>query len=44
VNRALSERICRLLEKALGIPGARVYLNMLDVAAQDWGYDGTTYG
>ena len=44
VNRALAERICGLLERALGIPGGRVYLNMLDVAARDWGHDGTTYG
>ncbi len=44
VNAALSQKICRLLEEELGIPGARVYLVMTDVRAQDWGHDGGTFG
>jgi phenylpyruvate tautomerase len=44
VNRALSERICRLLGERLSIPGERVYLNFTDVEAGRWGHDGTTLG
>ena len=44
VNGVLSARICRLLEEELGIPGARVYLVMTDVRADDWGHDGGTFG
>jgi phenylpyruvate tautomerase len=43
VNRRLAERICAALA-GLGIPRDRVYLNFLDVAAADWGHDGTTFG
>ena len=44
VNQALSERICRLLEEELHVPAARVYLNMRNVPADDWGHDGGTFG
>ena len=43
VNRCLAERVCAALAE-LGIAGERVYLNFLDVAATDWGHDGTTFG
>jgi phenylpyruvate tautomerase len=44
VNRALAEKVCRLLAESLNIPGERVYLNMLDVKGNAWGHDGTTFG
>jgi phenylpyruvate tautomerase len=44
VNRKLSERICQLLAESLRIPADRVYLNMRNVAASDWGHDGSTFG
>lgn len=44
VNRELSAKLCTILAESLGIPGERVYLNMLDVAPGDWGHDGVTFG
>jgi phenylpyruvate tautomerase PptA (4-oxalocrotonate tautomerase family) len=44
VNQALSEKMCRLLEEELHVPAARVYLNMRNVPADDWGHDGGTFG
>ena len=44
MNRAIAERVCRLLGESLHIPGDRVYLNMVDVAADHWGHDGATFG
>ena len=44
VNQALSQKICRLLNDALGIPQSRVYLNFSDVDASNWGWKGTTFG
>ncbi len=44
VNRALAEKVCRLVGETLRIPGERVYLNMADVAADHWGHDGSTFG
>jgi len=44
VNQILSEKICRLLQQELGIPGDRVYLNMTDMPGDRWGHDGKTFG
>lgn len=44
VNAAVSSGICDLLKKSLGIEPARVYLTFTDVAAQNWGWDGKTFG
>jgi phenylpyruvate tautomerase len=44
VNQALSSKLCRLLEEELHVPSARVYLNMANVRADDWGHDGSTFG
>lgn len=43
-NRAISEASCRLLSRVLRVPGERVYLNFVDVAASHWGHDGRTFG
>ncbi len=44
VNRELSRKICRLLNESLGIPSDRIYLNFIDVAAANWGWNGSTFG
>lgn len=44
VNRTLSERLCTLLQERLGIPPDRVYLGFTSVAADHWGWNGTTFG
>ena len=44
VNRKLSQQVCKLLNDALGVPENRVYLNFTDVAANNWGWNGSTFG
>ena len=44
VNRTLSQKVCKLLNDSLGVPGNRVYLNFTDVAASNWGWNGSTFG
>jgi len=43
-NRKLSQQICKLLQDSLGIAIDRVYLNFTDVAAGNWGWNGSTFG
>lgn len=44
VNRKLSEQVCKLLSDSLGIAPERVYLNLTDVGAGNWGWNGSTFG
>ncbi|NOY75101.1 MAG: hypothetical protein GXP32_04835 [Kiritimatiellaeota bacterium] len=44
VNAVLSEAICGTIQEELGIPGDRVYINFIDIAASDWGWNGGTFG
>lgn len=44
VNRKLSERICALLKERLNIPPERVYLVFTSVSAENWGWNGGTFG
>ena len=44
VNRKLSQRICELLSETLGVPQNRIYLNLTDVRATNWGWNGSTFG
>jgi phenylpyruvate tautomerase PptA (4-oxalocrotonate tautomerase family) len=44
VNGKLAKLVGELLEKSLGVPGDRVYLNFTDVPASDWGWNGATFG
>ncbi len=44
VNRKISEQVCKLLTDALGIAGDRIYLNLTDVDAGCWGWNGSTFG
>lgn len=44
VNREISQNLCVLLNRILGIPANRVYLNFTDVAPANWGWNGSTFG
>lgn len=44
VNRKLSERVCALLQEQLDIPPDRVYLGFTSVGAENWGWNGGTFG
>ncbi|MBI5480407.1 MAG: hypothetical protein HY906_16205 [Deltaproteobacteria bacterium] len=44
VCQALAAQVCALLDRDLGVPGSRVYLNFTEVAAAKWGHDGGTFG
>ena len=44
VNRQLSEQIGALLQERLGIPPKRIYLGFTNVSAENWGWNGTTFG
>jgi phenylpyruvate tautomerase PptA (4-oxalocrotonate tautomerase family) len=44
VNRKLSQKVCQLLHDSLGIPPDRIYLNVTDVQASHWGWNGNTFG
>jgi phenylpyruvate tautomerase len=44
VNGKLSQKVCALLNKSLGIPPKRIYINFTDIKAANWGWDGSTFG
>jgi phenylpyruvate tautomerase len=44
VNRQLSQKVCRLLNEALGVPAERIYLNFTEIEASNWGWNGNTFG
>jgi phenylpyruvate tautomerase PptA (4-oxalocrotonate tautomerase family) len=44
VNREISQNLCVLLNKTLGISANRVYLNFTDVAPGNWGWNSSTFG
>lgn len=39
----LSEALCSLVTKALGIPGERIYIEFADVSPKLWGWNGSTF-
>lgn len=39
----LSAALCGLMEDALGIPAARVYIEFVNAPADYWGWDGGTF-
>jgi len=43
-NRKLSQQICKALKDSLGISPDRVCLNFTDVGADNWGWNGSTFG
>ncbi|TFH17337.1 MAG: hypothetical protein E4H02_03145 [Lentisphaerales bacterium] len=44
VNNAITGDLCRLLQSELGIPPESVYITFMDVAADCWGWNGSTFG
>jgi phenylpyruvate tautomerase len=44
VNSQLSQKISELLKHSLDISPDRIYLNFTDVAAENWGWNGQTFG
>ncbi len=44
VNKALSAEICKALESRLKISPSAVYINFTEVAASNWGHNGSTFG
>jgi len=44
VNRQLSQKICATLKEALSIEPNRIYLNLSDIDAANWGWNGSTFG
>ncbi len=44
VNRRISEKLCDLLVKELGMSSERIYITFTEVAASNWGWKGSTFG
>lgn len=42
-TRVLSEKLCGLVERHLGIPSSRVYVKFIDVRRGMWGWKGDTF-
>lgn len=40
---ALSQALCDLLEKGLGIPADRIYIEFADAQGKMWGWNGSTF-
>jgi len=44
VNGKISEKLCALLESRLEISPERIYINFTDIPAENWGWNGSTFG
>lgn len=44
VNRLITKDLCELLKTRLGIAPDRVYANFTEIAASNWGFNGSTFG
>ena len=44
VNRILAQKISQTLTEALGVPRNRLFLNFTDIAPENWGWNGNTFG
>jgi phenylpyruvate tautomerase len=42
--RQLSQAVCALLERHLGVPADRIYIGFEDAPARLWGWNGSTFG
>jgi phenylpyruvate tautomerase len=40
----LIESVCRSVRDALGVSGNRTFVVLVDVPAESWGFDGSTFG
>ncbi len=39
----MSQSLCNLLQKELGIPPSRIYINFENITPSSWGYNGRTF-
>lgn len=44
VNQELAAKVCSLLKDQLGIPADRTYIIFESIAADHWGWNGSTFG
>ena len=44
INGKISERLCALLENKLEIAPERIYINFTNIPAENWGWNGSTFG
>jgi phenylpyruvate tautomerase PptA (4-oxalocrotonate tautomerase family) len=42
--REVSQAVCALLERHLGVPADRIYIGFEDAPARLWGWNGSTFG
>ncbi len=42
--KELTAWLCEVVQRRLGVDGARVYVNFLGFDASMWGFDGSTFG
>ena len=42
--KKMSQEICNKINSMTGIKADRIYINFQDVSAQDWGFNGSTFG
>ena len=42
--REVSQAVCALLERHLGVPADRIYIGFEDAPARLWGWKGSTFG
>lgn len=43
-TQAMSQEFCQHIEKGLGIPKNRIYIEFADARGAMWGWNGTTFG
>ncbi len=43
VNKAISQKVCALLESELGVPAGRTYINFTSFAGVNWGWNSGTF-
>lgn len=44
VNKRMTPKLCGLLKQELGIVSERVYINYIDIKAENWGWNNDTFG
>lgn len=44
VNHEITLKVCDMLNDRLGISAERIYITFADVAADHWGWNGSTFG
>ena len=42
--REMSQSICNIINKFTGISPSRIYINFVDISADKWGFNSSTFG